>query len=214
MGQPTRCMSTASWRSATRGSFRRSPAPPPHQPPTIPTAVAANPSPVTTGTSTNLSVLGSDDGGEAALTYTWTATAKPSGAADPTYSANGTNAAKNITATFSQAGAYTFQVTVRDAGNLTATSSVNITVNQTLTTVAVAPSSTSVAAGGTVQFTATGKDQFGANLSPQLAFSWSVGGGGSINSSGLFNAGSTAGGTFTVTASSAGKSGTAGVTGS
>ena len=43
---------------------------PPNQPPTV--AMAANATPGTvTGTSTNLSVLGADDGGEANLTYTW-----------------------------------------------------------------------------------------------------------------------------------------------
>ena len=41
-----------------------------------------------------------------------------------TFSVNGTNAAKNTTATFSQAGAYSFTVTITDAGGLTATSSV------------------------------------------------------------------------------------------
>ena len=45
-------------------------------------------------------------------------------AATPTFSANGSNAAKNTTATFSKAGSYTFQVTITDAGGLTATSSV------------------------------------------------------------------------------------------
>ena len=38
--------------------------------PTVATPATANPSPVT-GTTTNLSVLGADAGGEAALTYTW-----------------------------------------------------------------------------------------------------------------------------------------------
>src|SRR5205823_7248329 len=79
--------------------------------PTVAVAAAASPSPVTAGTTTDLSVLGADDGGEANLTYTWAVTAGPSGT---TFSANGTNAAKNNTATFPQAGTYTFQVTVTD----------------------------------------------------------------------------------------------------
>src|SRR5688572_24905879 len=65
-------------------------------PPTVATPAAAAPSPVT-GTSTGLSVLGADDGGETNLTYTWAVTSKPAGAADPTYNANGTNAAKSAT---------------------------------------------------------------------------------------------------------------------
>ncbi len=54
-------------------------------------------------------MLGADDGGEANLTYTWATTGTPPAAV--TFSANGTNAAKNTTATFTKAGTYTFQVT-------------------------------------------------------------------------------------------------------
>ena len=74
------------------------------------------------------------------------------------------------------------------------------------------PASASVQTNGTRQFTATGLDQNNQPLSPQPAFSWSVSGGGSISQSGLFTAGATAGGPFTVTASSGGKDGTASVT--
>ena len=82
-----------------------------------------------------MSVLGADDGGESNLTYTWAATGTPP--APVSFSANGTNAAKNTTATFIQAGNYSFQVTITDAGGLSATSSVNVTVNQTLTAITV-----------------------------------------------------------------------------
>src|SRR5206468_3332023 len=54
--------------------------------PTIAVAAAASPTPVTTGTTTDLTVLGADDGGETHLTYTWAVTAGPSGT---TFSANG-----------------------------------------------------------------------------------------------------------------------------
>ena len=104
---------------------------PANLPPTVVTPASAMPSPVT-GTTTTLSVLGADDGGEANLTYTWAATTLPSGAAAPTFSVNGTNAAKQTMATFSKAGTYGFTVTIADAGGLTTTSSVNVVVNQTL----------------------------------------------------------------------------------
>ena len=45
--------------------------------PTVAAPAAASPSPVT-GTTTALSVLGADDGGEPGLTYTWAATRSPS----------------------------------------------------------------------------------------------------------------------------------------
>src|SRR6185295_3430936 len=113
-------------------------------PPTVATAAAANPNPVS-GTTSALSVLGADDGGESALTYTWATTGMPPAAVG--FSANGTNAAKNTTATFSKAGSYTLQATIRDAGNLTVTSSVSVTVNQTLTAITVAPTSATVVNG-------------------------------------------------------------------
>ena len=91
-----------------------------------PTAAAATPSPVT-GTTTALSVLGADDGGESNLTYTWATTGTPPAAVN--FSVNGTNGAKNSTATFSKAGSYTFQVTITDAGGSFTTSTVGVTVN-------------------------------------------------------------------------------------
>ena len=42
----------------------------------------------------------------------------PNGAQAPSFSANGTNAAKNTTVTFKAAGVYTFKATIIDAGKL------------------------------------------------------------------------------------------------
>src|SRR6185436_12780683 len=53
---------------------------------------------------------------------------------------------------------------------------------------------------GSQQFTATLGDQFGNPMSMQPQFTYAVNGGGVINQSGLFLAGNTAGGPFTVTA--------------
>ncbi|HVY39038.1 MAG TPA: malectin domain-containing carbohydrate-binding protein [Polyangia bacterium] len=181
----------------------------PNAAPTIATAASANPNPVT-GATTALSVLGADDGGEANLTYTWAATGSPPAAV--TFSANGTNAAKNATATFTKAGTYTLQVTVADRGNQTVTSAVTVTVNQTLTSIVVSPASATVAPSGTQQFTASARDQFGTALVAQPSLTWTVSGGGTIGSGGLFTAGSSAGGPFTVTATSGSVHGTASVT--
>lgn len=81
-----------------------------------------------------------------------------------------------------------------------------------LTTITVSPASASVQTGGTQQFSATGLDQFGNALNPQPAFTWSVSGGGTIGASGLFTAGSIAGGPYTVTAASGSVSGSVSVT--
>src|SRR5204863_79546 len=142
------------------------------------------------------------------LIYTWTA----NGPGAVSFSANGTNAAKNTTATFGAAGSYTFTATLKDGGGNTTSSSVAVTVKQTLTTIAVAPASATVNLNGKQQFSATGKDQFGAAMVPQPAFAWSVSGGGTIDQNGLFTAGASAGGPFTVTAQSGTVQGTATVT--
>ncbi len=156
-----------------------------NQAPTLATPAAATPSPVT-GTTTALSVLGADDAGEANLTYTWAATSLPAGAASPTFSSNGANASKNTTATFLAAGDYTFTVTITDAGGLTAASSVDVTVQQTMTGVAIAPLATDLGTSGTEPFAATALDQFGNALATQPTFTWSVVGSGTIDSSGNF----------------------------
>ena len=154
-------------------------------PPSVATPASATPNSVT-ATTTALSVLGADSLGESSLTYTWAATALPSGAAAPTFSANGTNAAKNTTAAFSAAGSYTFQVTIADPDGLTATSTVVVAVNQTLTGVAVSPAVANLTPAGTQQFSAAVVNQFGNAMSSQPAWTWSLIGAGSISSNGLY----------------------------
>ena len=133
--------------------------------PTITKAAAAAFSPVT-GTTAPLSVLGADDAGESTLTYTWATTGTPPAAV--TFSANGTNAAKATTATFTAAGAYNFTVTAVDAFGLKATSGLSVTVNQTFTSFAV----------NSLPFGATALDQFGNPLPPasQPSDPWSLSG--------------------------------------
>src|SRR5262249_23940376 len=95
--------------------------------------------------------------------------------------------------------------------NLKTTSSVTVTVSQTLTTVAVAPASATVGELTTQQFQATGKDQFGNTLSTQPAWTWSLTGIGSVNTSGMYTAPASTG-TATVKAASGAMSSTASVT--
>ena len=103
-------------------------------------------------------------------------------------------------ATFSKAGTYGFTVTIADAGGLTTTSSVNVVVNQSLTSIAVSPASVTVNVGGTQQFAATAKDQFGNALATQPSFTWAATAG-TITTGGLFTAPTTTG-SVTVTATS------------
>jgi autotransporter-associated beta strand protein len=161
--------------------------------PTI-TATNASPNPVS-GTNTVLSVTATDDGGEPALTYTWSTNGASPAAV--IFSTNGNNAAQTSTATFTEPGAYGFRVVVSD-GELTATGQVDVTVNQTLTSIAVSPPGATVLINGTRQYGATGYDQFGDVL-PLATTNWSVTGDGSIDGAGLFTAGTTPG-VYTVTA--------------
>ena len=180
--------------------------------PTITAAASATPSTVV-GTFTNLSASATDTSGDASPTYTWSVLSQPGGIAAPTFSVNGTTASANTAATFHGIGVYTFAVTVADPTNkLTNTSTVSVTVEQTLSSITVAPSTQRIYDAGTQQFTATGLDQFGAVLASQPVYFWSVnsgGAGGSIDANGLYTAPSTGTGTDMITVNSGGKSGTA-----
>jgi hypothetical protein len=174
--------------------------------PTIVTAAAATPNPVR-GKTAALTVSARDPAGASTLTYTWTATGNPP--APVSFSQNGTNSAQSTTATFGKAGTYTFRVTVTDPSDLTTTSSVNVTVNQSLASIAVSPSSPSVPAGETDQFKAEALDQFANPLSLQPRFTWSVvKGGGTIGAASGLYAATTSAQSATVRAVSGGVSGT------
>jgi hypothetical protein len=166
--------------------------------PTVASAASASPNPVN-GKTTALSVLGADDGGEANLAYTWAS----SGPAPVGFSANGTNAAKNATATFGKAGSYVFTATIRDQGGLAATSSVTVTVNHKFSKLALSPSTATVASSSSLQFTALAADQFEEAM-PTPALSWSTDGGGEVDASGVFTAGAQAGGPFMLSAATEG----------
>ena len=71
--------------TATSTPVAPAPAPAPvpvNQAPTVASQAAAASS-IVTGASTELMVMGADDGGQAALTYTWSATTLPNGAKSP-----------------------------------------------------------------------------------------------------------------------------------
>ncbi len=157
--------------------------------------------------STSLSVTVTDDGGESLLKYTWSKVSGPAGAV--AFSVNGTNAAKNCTATFPATGDYTLSVTVQDVPGLSVTSSVNVRVVQTAGSLVLNPPSAALAVNATQAFTATLFDQFSQIMAGVV--SWSTSGGGTVNTSGLFTA-TTAGGPYVVTASSSGRSDTSSVT--
>src|SRR5262249_5121015 len=117
------------------------------------------------------------------------------GVPTPTFS---TTSGNSVTANFFGAGPYTFRVIVTDSFGLSSYKDVNVTVQQTPTSVTVTSQSPSVTVGLTDQFTATVFDQFGTPLAAQpsqSSFTWQVTSGpgtgtipSSISSSGLYTA--------------------------
>ena len=160
-------------------------------------------------TTTDLSVVATDDGGESLLNYTWAVT---SGPPHPVFfSANASNAAKSTTADFEATGDYQLTVSVRDAQELTATSVVNVRVLQAAAGLIVSPATTTMTVGEIRNFSASLLDQFSLPMASQTAsFTWQTSDGGSIDSSGVFTAAS-AGGPHVVTASSGAFSNTASI---
>jgi hypothetical protein len=96
--------------------------------PSVSSIASASQNPATHGTS-ELSVTGADEAGEANLLYTWNAIG--TSPASVSFSENGMNAAKNTSVSFSKAGAYSFAVTITNTAGLSATSSVAVEVDQT-----------------------------------------------------------------------------------
>ena len=162
-------------------------------------------------TTTALSVSATDPAGAGELTYGWSTIAPPN--AGVVFSVSGTNAAQDTTATFSQAGTYTFEVIASDTTGKTAKSDVTVTVDQTLTLIKVSPQTVTIAATANQPFSAQAGDQFSILMSPQPSFAWSLASGvGSINpATGVYSAPGTAG-SAVVEASSGGVRGTASVT--
>jgi hypothetical protein len=171
------------------------------------TAVTSSPQSPISGTSTVLTATATDDGGAGNLSYAWSVLSKPAGASDPTFSGNGTNGDSSTTATFTADGNYTFQVNVTDSRSVSTTSTLSLTVSQTLDSIAVTPNpGPNIAPGATQQFSALGLDQFGSALATQPSFIWSATGAGSVSANGLFTA-SINTGPYTVSASASGITG-------
>ncbi len=158
---------------------------------------------VVAGTTVQLAAEGLDQFGNvlsSTLTYTWSATTLPSGARSPSFSASGSSAAAGTVATFSKAGVYGLTVKIADASGLAASGTITVTVNQTMSGVALDVSTLQLAAGGIHQFTARGLDQFQNAMIVQPSFTWAASAG-RISGAGLFTA-PTATGSATVTATS------------
>lgn len=149
--------------------------------------VTPNPVTLTVGLSQQFTAVGRDAGGNAvAIAPVWTVAA-----------GGGTISTSGLFVAGSTPGTFTNTVTAT-VGALSGTATVNVTAGP-LATITVTPNPATVAIGAQQQFTAVGMDVGGNILA--ITPAWNVvAGGGSINSTGFFTAGNTAG-TFTNTVS-------------
>ena len=123
-----------------------------------------------------------------------------------------TNVPYEFTWTNVPMGDYALTALATDTTGNSATSTVvSVAVAGPMAQVGLTPASALVAAGGTQQFAAIARDSSGRALSPQPVFSWSVSGGGTIDSNGLFTAESSPAGPFTIFAATGGSTGIAGL---
>lgn len=174
------------------------------------TAIDGNVWEIVRGTETGLSVSATDDGGESNLTYTWGVSASPG--SPVFFSDNGTNSAKSSTVSFESLGDHILTVRISDLEGLTVTGEIRARVVSELSGVVISPPAVSLSVNASQDFHAGLVDQFGSSIEDSsTVFVWATGGGGPIDSNGLFTA-FQAGGPFGVTATYAGFSGTANVT--
>ncbi len=165
------------------------------------------------GNTAALSVAAAESGNPA-LTYTWSTVTLPVGdSTPPTFSSsNGSTTGNNTTATFFSSGTYQLQVTITDPTSHSLVVPFTVTVNQVFTSITITPTAVpvSVPAGGTIDFSASGNDQFDDTLDTQPTFTWALtAGAGSIASTtGVYTASTTVGSTATITASATGALGT------
>ena len=152
------------------------------------TLPAMTPTPVVAGTKALLRARGSDSTGTA-LRYTWSTVRTPAtfGLRPPTFSINATSTARDTTVTFRAAGSYTFRVTITNRSGQSTSSDVVVVVKQTLTRIKVTPATSTIGAGQVQTMSAQAFDQFGAAMSTQPVFVWSMArGSGSISSTGVY----------------------------
>lgn len=123
--------------------------------PRVTAGPTADPSPVTMGTTTMLSVTADDDEGEAQLTYSWRMVNGPAGVA---FAPNGSNAAKQSTATFMAPGQYDLQVEVKDSRDISTSAFVTVEVRAGGVARIEVKGPASIQKGQTGQFTVTGYD--------------------------------------------------------
>jgi hypothetical protein len=155
-------------------------------------SVAPTSAAVTVGNTQSFTATGRDQyGAVIAAPVNWTVTGGGS-----------IDASSGVFTATTTGGPFTVTATSTTDATISGTAAITVapaTAPPVLTSLSVAPTSATVTVGNTQSFTATGRDQYGAVIAAPV--NWTVTGGGIINGSGVFTA-STAGGPFTVRATS------------
>jgi hypothetical protein len=147
-------------------------------------AAHASPSTVT-GTSTTLTALGETSTGASGLSYGWSVIRAPAGAATPSFSANNSNAAHRVVATFHDAGSYVFRCTISDGNSDKTVTDVRVDVVQVATSLRIWPSDPTAGIDEYITFHADLYDQFGNRMAHQPPFEYYVDSGpGTIDNNG------------------------------
>ena len=120
------------------------------------------------------------------------------------FGGSGESRTVTVTSTPGQSGSATITITIA-VGWKTSTWSFVVTVDpEVATSMKASPATTTIQPAGTRAFAATVLNQLGTPMLAQPQAAWSVTGGGSVDTAGVFTAGPSAGGPFTLTASAAG----------
>ena len=148
-------------------------------PPSVASPLRLSSGATVTGKTASLTVLGADNAGESTLKYQWQLVEKPTGGT-VSFAANKSNAAKNNTLTFNKPGLYEVSVTILDAQGLSAKTSLQFNVEQTLTGFEVkttdgkklTPGTTLTSGDISRRLTVQGLDQFGVEMTSQPTVDW------------------------------------------
>jgi hypothetical protein len=112
---------------------------------------------------TSLSASAENGGAEASLTYTWSVVSAPPGvplAGAAQFSTNGTNAARNVTATFSAFGNYILRVRATDPQGRSGWADVSVAVPHKPTAIILSPPGKVVPTNSSQQYSAVVLDEF------------------------------------------------------
>jgi ribosomal protein L21E len=152
-----------------------------NQTPVIVSPISFSTGSIATGNTARASVLAFASSGEQGLIYRWSVVRAPSGS-NPIFSANNTNAAKNITLSFDRAGEYEIMATAVGRTGLTASFTSRLTVSPTLTSLRVISADGRVVNPNLAFNTATidpafrvqGLDQFGQVMQQSISPTWTM----------------------------------------